>query len=71
MTGHLLLSMLCVLLGLLTLWPADVVEVLRDHTVIVLVAVVLIGVGAEAILTAIKTAEATRCREASAMGRPS
>lgn len=54
------LSLLCVVAGLFTLWPAVVVEVLRDHTVLILAALVLIGVGAEAMLTAIKTAEASR-----------
>lgn len=54
------LSMLCVVAGLFTLWPAVVVEVLRDHTVLILAALVLLGVGAEAMLTAIKTAEASR-----------
>lgn len=57
MIGPLLLSALCVFAGLYTLWPAVVVEVLRDHTVFVLVGLILLGVAAEAVLTAIKAAE--------------
>lgn len=57
--GAVVLSSLFALLGLFTLWPAAVVEVLRDHFVFVLVGVILLGVAAEAVLGAIKAAEST------------
>jgi hypothetical protein len=62
MIGTLLLSSLCILAGLFTLWPSGVSEVLRDHTVFILVGLILLGVAAEAALTAIKAAEASRQR---------
>ena len=58
--GAIVLSSLFALLGVFTLWPAAVVEVLRDHTVLLLVGLVLIGVAAEAVLTSIRAAETAR-----------
>ncbi|MEO5874592.1 MAG: hypothetical protein ABIS86_00265 [Streptosporangiaceae bacterium] len=55
-----LFSSLFTLAGLFTLWPAVVVEVLRDHTVLILVALVLVGVAAEAVLTVIRATENAR-----------
>lgn len=66
-----LLSSMFALLGLFTLWPGAIVEVLRDHAVLLLVALALVGAGAQAMLTVIKAAEDSRLREASAAGRPS
>jgi hypothetical protein len=71
MMGPLLLSLLCVVAGLFTLWPAVVVEILRDHAALILVVLVVVGTVAEVLLSILKAAEASRCREASAEGLPS
>lgn len=71
MTGALLLSFLCVGAGLFTLWPAVVVEILRDHAALILVVLVVVGTVAEVLLGILKAAEASRLREPSAAGRPS
>ncbi len=71
MMGPLLLSFLCVVAGLFTIWPAVVVEVLRDHAALILVVLVVVGTVAEILLGILKAAEASRLREPSAEGWPS
>jgi hypothetical protein len=71
MMGPLLLSMMCVVAGLFTLWPAVVVEILRDHAALILVGLVVVGTVAEVLLGILKAADASRSREAFAAGRPS